>query len=253
MVALYLTTSAYRYLKHISFDMEEFDDVLDVSSDDVIIPEVVDEDSENSLEISDSDSEDYSDVLHLTAYDGGMISNEHTDFIIAEYENIDTKQVDKETKLLAKKFVTKITKFILDFNDVQLSEEHRNYIRQVGLFQLDNLKDMLSLVEINKQMINNIVARVNAVQAEDYVIINSYNNLVNQHLKLLKEVTNFYKSIPATIKKMRADILSNQELENEEINNELLTENYGETQFNSSKQMLRTLLEKRKNSENSAS
>lgn len=244
MVALYLTTSAYRYLKHISFDMDNMEDF-----DDVLVPEVVDDnnESENTLEISESD-EDYTEVLQLTAYEGGMVSNEHTDFVIAEYENIDTKQVDKETKLLAKKFVTKITKFILDFNDVQLSEEHRNYIRQVGLFQLDNLKDMLSLVEINKQMINNIVARVNAVQAEDYVIINSYNNLVNQHLKLLKEVTNFYKSIPATIKKMRADILSNQELENEEINNELLTENYGETQFNSSKQMLRTLLEKRKNS-----
>lgn len=196
----------------------------------------------------DANADNFDEVLQLTAYEGGgLVRDERTDFVVAEYDNIDTKNVDKKTELLAKKFVSKITKFILDFNDVQLSVAHQQYIKQVGIFQLSNLKDMLSLVEINKQMINNIVARVNAVQAEDYVIINSYNNLVNQHIKLLKEVTNFYKSIPSTMKKLRADVLSNQELENEATNDELITENYGETQFNNSKQMLRSLLEKRNN------
>ena len=96
-------------------------------------------------------------------------------------------------------------------------------------------------------MISNIVARVNATQAEDYTIINSYNNLINQHLKLIKEVTTMYKSIPSVMKKMRADILSNQELENQNNENEeLITENYGEKQFNNSKQLLRTILNKKK-------
>lgn len=223
-------------------NIDNSQDFTETESDD----EVLDLTDEN-LEVDTS----FDEVLQLTAYEGGgLVRDERTDFVVAEYDNIDTKNVDKKTELMAKKFVSKITKFILDFNDVQLSAAHQQYIKQVGIFQLSNLKDMLSLVEINKQMINNIVARVNAVQAEDYVIINSYNNLVNQHIKLLKEVTNFYKSIPTTMKKLRADVLSNQELENEATNDELITENYGETQFNNSKQMLRSLLEKRNNKSN---
>lgn len=215
--------------------INEQEDIFQENNDDDII------------DLTNEQDDNFDDVLQLTQYEGGVIHDERTDFVVADYAKIDTTNVDKQTELMAKKFVGKITKFILDFNDVQLTEDHKKYIKQVGLFQLSNLKDMLSLVEINKKMINNIVERVNAVQAEDYVVINAYNNLVNQHIKLLKEVMNLYKSIPTTMKKLRADVLSNQELENEEINNELLTENYGETQFNSSKQMLRALLEKRKN------
>lgn len=222
-------------------EFNENEDIFQLNNDETI----------EILEPSEID-DNFDDVLQLTQYeDGGIINNERTEFVIAEYTNIDTQKVDKDTELMAKKFVSKITKFILEFNDVQLSDAHKAYIKQVGIFQLSNLKDMLSLVEINKQMINNIVARVNAVQAEDYVIINSYNNLVNQHIKLLKEVSNLYKSIPSTIKKLRADVLSNQELEGEEINDDLITENYGDTQFNSSKQMLRTLLEKKRQKDTS--
>ena len=48
------------------------------------------------------------------------------------------------------------------------------------------------------------------------------------------------------MKKMRADVLSNQELEASNENDELITEEYGDKQFNNSKQMLRSILEKRK-------
>lgn len=204
-----------------------------------------------SYEIMSDSSDSFDDVLQLTEYDGGgLVSKESTDFVVAEYDKIDVVNIDKEKSLVAKRFVSKITKFVLEFNDVQLTEDHKSYIKQVGNLQLSNLQDLLTLVEVNKQMIGNIVARVNAVQAEDYAIVNSYNNLVNQHIKLIKEVSNLYKSIPNVMKKMRADVLSNQELEQTQETNELITEDYGSKQFNNSKQMLKQILEKRKQKSN---
>ena len=190
-----------------------------------------------------SPNEDFGEVLQLTEYDGGNLPS--NDFVVAEYTKVDVVQIDKLQEQKAKKFVDKITKFVLEFNDVKLTKEHEDYIRQVGELQLSNLQDLLSLVEINKQMINNIVARVNAVQAEDYAIIAAYNNLVNQHIKLIKEVSNTYKSIPSVIKKMRADVLSNQELEAAAENEEVITEEFGDKQFNNSKQLLKSILAKR--------
>ncbi len=211
-----------------------------------IEPEYIEPEIDNILE-KQSSSENFDDVLTLTEYTGGgLVSNEHSDFVIAEYDKIDVVNIDKAQQQTAKKFVSKITKFILDFNDVKLTKAHEDYIKQVGQLQLANLTDLLTLVEVNKQMISNIVARVNAVQAEDYAIINAYNNLINQHIKLIKEASNLYKSIPNVMKKMRADVLSNQELEASNENDELITEEYGNKQFNNSKQMLRSILEKRK-------
>ena len=189
--------------------------------------------------------ENFSDVLSLTEYTDGSLAPS-TDFVVAEYDKIDIVSIDKNQQQVAKRFVSKITKFILDFNDVKLTKDHEAYIKQVGQLQLSNLADLLTLVEVNKQMIGNIVARVNAVQAEDYAIINAYNNLINQHLKLVKEASNLYKSIPNVMKKMRADVLSNQELEASNENDELITEEYGSKQFNNSKQMLKQILEKHK-------
>lgn len=209
--------------------------------------EVVETEDDDILEISETE-ENFDEVLQLTQYEGGGLStrNENTDFVVAEYEKIDTINISKLSQKSAKNFVSKIVKFVLEFNDVQLTEDHKNYIRQVGNLQLNNLSDMLELVAINKQMIANIVARVNATQAEDYAIINSYNNLLNQHIKLIKEVATMYKSIPSVIKKMRADVLTNQELENNsDTNDEVVTEDYGETQFNNGKQMLKSILAKK--------
>lgn len=208
--------------------------------------EVVETEDDDVLEITETE-ENFDEVLQLTQYEGGLTTrNENTDFVVAEYEKIDTINISKLSQKSAKNFVSKIVKFVLEFNDVQLTEDHKNYIRQVGNLQLNNLSDMLELVAINKQMIANIVARVNATQAEDYAIINSYNNLLNQHIKLIKEVATMYKSIPSVIKKMRADVLTNQELENNsDTNDEVVTEDYGETQFNNGKQMLKSILAKK--------
>lgn len=223
-----------------TIEPDEYDDVLKTPGSEG-----------TSYEIMSDSSGSFDDVLQLTEYDGGgLVSKESTDFVVAEYDKIDVVNIDKEKSLVAKRFVSKITKFVLEFNDVQLTEDHKSYIKQVGNLQLSNLQDLLTLVEVNKQMIGNIVARVNAVQAEDYAIVNSYNNLVNQHIKLIKEVSNLYKSIPNVMKKMRADVLSNQELEQTQETNELITEDYGSKQFNNSKQMLRQILEKRKQKTN---
>lgn len=209
------------------------------------------EDSESvsdDYELLDENSdENYDEVLSLTEYTGGGLvpGSEHTDFVVAEYNKIDTVNINKAQEQLAKNFVDKVTKFILEFNDVQLSKDHQNYIKQVGQLQLNELKDMLYLMTINRQMIDNIVARVNMTQAEDYAIINSYNNLINQHIKLTREVQSIYKNIPSVMKKLRADILSNQELEGDSESDEVITDDYGETQFNSSKQLLKSILAKK--------
>lgn len=227
------------------------EDNFNISDEDIISEEnmeIVEQEDDNIL-----DTEDYSEVLELTEYNNSLIhSNNDKEFSIAQYDNIQPVEISQKHKTFAKGFVSKITKFILDFNDVELTEEHKKYIKNVGNLQVQHLEDLLTLVDMNKQMITNIVHRVNATQAEDYVIINSYNNLLNQHLKLIKELQNTYKSIPTVLKKMKTDILCNQEL-GQSMDDELITEDLGETHFNSSKQ-LNIMLQKRKlekeNSEN---
>jgi len=190
-----------------------------------------------------NDGEDFAEVLQLTQYtDGGLTPTRPSEFVIAEYEDINTQELSQKHKIVAKNFVAKITKFILDFNDVVLTEAHKTYIKQVGNLQVQHLEDLLLLTDVNKKMIDNIIHRVNATQAEDYAIINSYNNLINQHLKLMRELQNTYKSIPSVLKKMKADVLCNQALEEVNGSDEVITEDYGDTQFNNSKQMLRSLV-----------
>lgn len=194
--------------------------------------------------------ENFDEVLELTEYHDGMLAtNNNKDYIIAEYNDIDSIALSKKYNIIAKSFVTKVTKFILDFSNLDLTEEHKKYIKQVGQLQLSHLADLMELTDVNKQMLNNIIRRVNATQAEDYAIINSYNNLVNQHLKLTKELENKYRSIPTILKRMIADVRCDQEL-GEGLGNSdddgIVTSEFGETQFNNSKQMLKQIVEKQK-------
>jgi len=211
--------------------------------------------NENTENVDNSDffdnidnDEDFSEVLELTEYNNNMLVANNDKLTIAQYDDIKIVEISQKHKIFAKSFVGKITKFVLDFNDVDLSEGHKSYIKNVGKLQMEHLEDLLSLVDMNKQMINNIVNRVNTTQAEDYVVISSYNNLINQHLKLIKELQNTYKSIPNTLKKMKADILCNQELEETPTPtaDELITENFGETHFNNGKQLNQLLAERKK-------
>lgn len=211
--------------------------------EDAEIEEVTAEEIRNFEKTYDQQkSENFDEVLQLTQYDGGAGLATNTP-VYAEYTDIDLPAVQQKHQNTAKSFVDKITKFILDFKDVELSTEHKAYLKAAAKLQIDNLQDLLELVDINKQMLQNIIRRVNATQAEDYAIIAAYNNLSNQHLKLLKELQNTYKAIPTVLKKMRADVITNQEL-GEPDTDEVVTENYGTTQFNNSKQLLRQILDK---------
>lgn len=199
-------------------------------------------------DILSNEPENFDEVLQLTEYETAVAhnSNSGVGHLNAEYTDIDIVKTTEKHQEIAKKFVGNITKFILDFKDVELSEKHKSYLKQVGVLQYQHLADLLYLVDINKQMIDNIVLRVNATMVEDYAIVNSYNNLLNQHLKLIKEVQNTYKSIPATIKRMRTEVMCNQELGDiDPKEEELVTEDYGNTQFTSSKGLLRNLLAKK--------
>ena len=214
-----------------------------INTEETIIDEVETVDAEQVDEDEDSIfNENFDEVLELTQYTDNMLPSKSSNQqlgVIAEYEDV---KVTKNHEINAKNFVNKITKFILDFKDVELSEQHKKYIKHVGQLQTSHLQDLLELTDINKQMLNNIVARVNATQAEDYAIITTYNNLVNQHLKLIKELSNTYKQIPGIIKKMRAEVITNQELEPGQ-DNLPINENVGVTQYNSQKTLLKDLVE----------
>jgi len=209
--------------------------------------ELIDDDDKELLNNNNSkdsnDDEDYEEVLQLTEYDGNLLNTNNNSGIVAEYNNIDIVTAEKKHTAFAKSFVQKIAKFIIEFKDVELNDEHQKYLKQVGQLQLENLSDLLTLVEINKSMINNIVLRVNSVQAEDYAMISTYTTLVNQHIKLLKELHNSYKNIPNILKKMKTEVFCNQELLDGPNSDEVITENYGTTQFNNQKEMLKKLKE----------
>lgn len=221
--------------------------------------EIIDDNCEDFVNFEETETESFEDVfqeeieessidevLQLTEYNGNLVQGNNSYGVVAEYENIEIVEISEKHRKQAQNFVGKITKFILDFNDIELTPEHKNYIRQVAKLQLSHLQDLMELIDVNKQIINNIVRRVNATQVEDYAIINTYNSLVNQHLKLIKEVQNSYRGIPNVLKKMKADVMSNQELEGSSTDDEMITENSGVTQFTNQKQLLRTLLEKKK-------
>lgn len=203
----------------------------------------------DSVELTEeiNEQENYAEVLELTQFDNNTnntLQNYSTDFgIVAQYDNISVVDIDKRHKAQAKSFVSKITSLINKFSDMEMSDIHKNYVNEVGKLQMSNLVDLLTLVDINRQMLNNIVHRINAEQANDYVLINTYNNLVNQHMKLVKELQNTYKNIPSVIKKMRTDVVTNQELIETTSTNEVITENFGETQFNNQKALLKKLRE----------
>lgn len=224
-----------------TFNNEEYDDELEEFSSDEF--EYIESEQEVSQK-NDDDDENYDEVLTLTQFDGNLNANNNLS-IVAEYENIDIVKTNKTHQVFAKSFVSKITKLVLEFNDTELSDSHKKYIQQVGQLQLENLADLLSLVDINKQLLNNIILRINSVQAEDYAMIATYNAAVTQHIKLIKELQNTYKNIPNVIKRMRTEVLCNQELLPGTQNNgdEIITENYGETQFNNQKALLKKLRE----------
>lgn len=214
-------------------EFEEFEEIISNNEDKQLLTIEVDDDN------------DYDEVLQLTEYDGGNLETSNNTGIVAEYNPINIVTVEKKHKAFATSFVQKISKFIVDFKDVELTDKHEQYIKQVGQLQLENLADLLSLVEINRAMLNNIILRVNSVQGEDYAMLATYNSLLNQHLKLLKELQNAYKAIPGIIKKMKTEVFCNQELLDSPLDEagNVITEDYGTTQFNNQKEMLKSLKE----------
>lgn len=236
--------------------MEE--EIIDakVEEDEFENPENDDSISEFENFQNDDSGDNYDDVLQLTSYDDSMlVPTDSYGGEIAPYEQIDIVSIDKKYERQAKSFVGKITKFISEFEDVELSDIHKRYLKEVGYLQMSNLKDMLVLVEMNKQMLDNIVRRINTVRIEDYSLVNTYNLLMNQHIKLMKELQNTYKSIPSTIKRLRNEVLSASEDDNKVQKNEVYTEEIGIKQFNNQKDLIRKLrqeYEERQKAENNS-
>lgn len=205
--------------------------------------DIFNDDLPEEVEITEN-VEDFRDVIQLTRYDGGLDSNDPNQFgVIAEYDNIDLKGLKAKCEKQAKNFTGLVEKLVTSFNDVELNEDHLSYLKEVSRLQMSNLSDLLHMVAINKQMIENITNRVNAVMGEDYALIHAYNALVSQHIKLIKELEIHYKNIPSALKKMRAEVLCDQELLDVPPSSmNVVTDDYGKTQFNSHKDMLKAIL-----------
>ena len=180
----------------------------------------------------------------LTPSRVGDVSAAYSLSTISEFNSIDIDSVLREYSLKARNFVDSINKFVIDFNDDGLTEEHRQYLESVAELQTNDLIDLLALVDVNKKMILNIVNQVNAVRFEDLMLINSYNSLITQHIKLIKELQTLYRSIPSTMKKMLADVRCDQQLVDGGVGAEVMTEDFGVTQFNNQKQLLQSLIDK---------
>lgn len=235
----------------ISGNNDEWEEVEDIISEgetlildnDDLIEQI--ENSSESIKV-DYVQEDFDDgeILSLTEYVNPESNNNLS--VIAEYTEINVVNIDKKSKKTAQDLVRKIVKFISDLDDVDLTPAHKEYIAEVGSLEITTLQDLLMITEYNKQMINNIVLRINSVQAEDFAMIQSFNLLVNNHMKLMKDLKTKYQSIPAVIKRMKAEVLCNQELGKDENNYKKLQEEIEQTtEIASNKDMIKNLRAKR--------
>lgn len=184
------------------------------------------------------------EILHLSEYVSTESNNSLS--VVAEYTDINVVNIDNKSKKTAQDLVRKITKFIIEFDDVELNENHKKYLNEVGSLEISTLQDLLTITQYNKQMIDNIVLRINSVQAEDFAMIQSYTSLVNNHMRLMKDLQAKYKAIPSIIKRMKAEILCNQELGKDENNYKRLEQEIENTvEISSNKDMIRQLRMKR--------
>jgi hypothetical protein len=224
----------------------EIENVIDSNEEQILNQQDLIEQIENSSESIKVDffQEDDGEILSLTEYVNPESNNSLS--VIAEYNNIDVINIDKKSQKTAQELVRKITNFIVNFDDVELTEEHQKYLKNVGDLELTTLKDLLTITEYNKQMINNIVFRINSVQAEDYAMIQAYTSLVNNHMRLMKDLQIKYKAIPGVIKRMKAEILCNQELGKDENDYKRLEQEVEQNiEISSNKDMIRELRRKR--------
>lgn len=201
-------------------------------------------------EIKDSiQNSEYDEVIQLTEYTGSGSTPTFgggADFgVIAQYDQIDVGNLETKYKGLAKNFTDKVKNFVMTMNDEELTQEHKEYMEAVAEIQMSSLADLLYLCAINKQMINNVVNRINATMVEDYAIIQSYTSLVKQHMMLIKDLMTHFKSIPGIMKRLKTEVITDQLLpEGHDGENLPPAESFmqgEENEFNNRKDMLRKL------------
>lgn len=208
-------------------------------------------DDDENLEVFNPEilDDNFDEVLALTNYTNSDMSASSDTFVVAEYENINIVETSTNQQKIAKKFIQETKKLIVSFaSDNIISVEASNYLTSIANLQINQLGDLLSMVSINKQMLDNMVRRVNSVQAEDYALVQTYTNLLQQHLKLHRELQISYSSIPGLMKKMLMDVNS-EIMDDNTPKNPIISDKYGVSQFNSSKEMLKKLKDKQNNTE----
>ena len=114
----------------------------DIFNDDLPDDELVETEDFN-------ESENFDEVIQLTQYDGGISSDNNQYGVIAEYNSIDLVPLKASCEKQAKEFTTLVNNLVTSFNDVELTEEHKAYLKSVSNLQMTNLKDFLYMVELS--------------------------------------------------------------------------------------------------------
>ena len=194
--------------------------------------------------VGDNNVGEFDEVFELTKYSESEMSTADDSFIVAEYDNIEFTNITINQTKVAKKFVQEVKKLVKSYSTSDLPEDFTKYLDSVASLQLDQLADLLTMFTMNREMLGNMVKRVNATQADDYALIQGYTQLVQQQLKLHKELQTTFSNIPATMKKMVMDI-DTEIIDKDSPINPVVTDAHGKNQFNNSREMLRRLKEKK--------
>lgn len=207
---------------------------------------------DDALRKYDDSDDNFEEVVQLTEYlpengQTGMTPQRYAGAsmqVVAEYTPVDLTEIDEKSQKQAKTLVNKIKEYIIKYSPTELDQAKQDYLNAVAELEISGLADMIQLCMMNKVMISNLVNKVNDTFGEDFAAIQSYTNLVNLHMKLMKDLQVRYKNIPTLMKRMKTDIETEQVLSDEDpVSNDVISDKYGETQFNSGRELYNKLTE----------
>lgn len=199
---------------------------------------------EDIIEPEIEDIDDFDSVITLSTLQTDGLDNMYggstgvSNYNDAEYNQVEPLKITEKQTKLANKFVTDITKFITKLGDVDLNEQHKNYIKVVGNLKISNLTELLTMREMNKSIMVNLVNSINSTNGEDIMVIQSYNSLLNTQMKLIKETDQFINAVPTDIKKLRNDVLTQEQLEKMDSVDDSLLDVTNQNVHNNTKQLL---------------
>lgn len=158
------------------------------------------------------DDVDDAEVLNLSSYDGNSnVPASGGDWgVSAEYHTVNVVETTKRSKVLAKDFVSKVSKILMKLDETK-TPEMTSYMKTFSEINVNKISDLAFMVDSNRQLIENVIHRINSTNGEDFVTFKLYSELVNTHLKLQKELQLSYNELPSMFKRAKAEMLTDEQ------------------------------------------